>query len=292
MVRITSTSVPSNSILLFKSLSFAVSSHWSLTRADNDSVRRITSAMKWFTCQGLASCTLFRCQKRWSKKRAPRWKGLAGKTVVYLLGDSNFFFEGTRSGFRRHFPQLWKFPSLAEELRAKLKEDSNDRCQVICIPCHRLCDWGYQYEYSLGDSLRVLLETRNVHVLVWMGQNDADARSRSSTRIQDMEAAGNSFQEWSFRRIRHITQFFHALHVPVSWILPVDDEACQFTPEYCRYVHILQAVIQSQGFLVDLRWRDIPEVNRQFETDRYHFRSVTRSILAHRIVDCLKQECG
>ena len=201
------------------------------------------------------------------------------KATVILIGDSNYHYEGNA--------QLWTCFGLTDWIIITLdiKYDSagafvkhglsKQGLNIIRWYARDFTGFPQREKDLLADFLEVLHD-HTVHVIMWIGQNDADKQSRASTR--NFEEIKEQFAERMTKKCEETEKFFNEKGIDVHWIIPFDDAMSTFSPLYVDLVGVLKQVYSTRPLCLD-----ISDKNYRFEPDQYHFDYASRQVVAQRI---------
>jgi hypothetical protein len=203
-------------------------------------------------------------------------------TKVVLMGDSNLFYDGTRT-WKQHIPGL-KDRSTAQWVKEYLP-----KVQIVPVPELELFEMEDWKASRMWDALSKMLDGK-ILVVIWIGQNDCDKAEKNFGSRRDE----HSFVEFRERVKRHLDRkedyFKDAIKsgkVKLIWIVPSDDSKFNFTRDYLRLVQILREEILTRPNHLQLPDMD----RREYEDDHYHMmpksRMETGRILAERIRELL-----
>ena len=135
-----------------------------------------------------------------------------------------------------------------------------------------------QYLTTTLETILTLNPNLEVHVLVLLGQNDADSASRSCTR--NSQEIRDHFCDFIELRIQTMNKAMAAFpQVTTHWVKPFDDPDAEFTPLYVNLVEDLKECVEKQDQVLNFG----PFVS--FEADHYHLTTSEREKFAAQILD-------
>ena len=170
-------------------------------------------------------------------------------TTVIIYGDSNFFYQGTRSS-QRHIP-FKKWPSTAYHIKEQLPE-------VQVIPASRLTfdsvdDWT---ESLMWKNLVAALPGKVV-IIFWLGQNDCDNFSKAlGTRPEQskIDYYKGKMTRMLDRKEAYFQEAVKHGKAKTYWISPSDESGYEFTPQYIQMVSMLRNEIEGRKNLSSGSW--------------------------------------
>ena len=190
-----------------------------------------------------------------------------------MLGDSNFFYYPS-SFMSKYLGRFWVQKSVADIVHEALP----GRVILVSSTYLQVRASCMQYLATTLETILTLNPNVEVHVLVLLGQNDADSASRSCTRNSHEIRA--HFCDFIESRIQSMNKAMAAFpQVTTHWVKPFDDPDAEFTPLYVNLVEDLKECVEKQDQVLNFG----PFVS--FEADHYHLTTSEREKFAAQILD-------
>jgi len=199
---------------------------------------------------------------------------ISREKVLVMFGDSNFYYSPRMTFLSRLLGNLWLHESVGEMVRAQLR----GRVILASTPCLNYRDSTMKQLQTSLETLLALHPNADVHVLVLVGQNDADAASRESTSVsaERIDQFRQFIKDKAQKLEDDLMQFREAT---IHWVIPFDDPKAEWTPLYVQLVEELKRMIS-------LRQSVVSEFGpfSSFEVDQYHLVTEERTKFANQVL--------
>ena len=195
------------------------------------------------------------------------------------MGDSNFFYNSSH-GYQKIL-RTWLgvgYPSVADTIKVSLQDDIN----VYRINTQLINQFAWKEQQFLIDVIGHPWDKVPTTVILWVGQNDADSMSTSSTRKR--EEAIQDFKIYIRYNMDKIKTWF-AQNLPnatLTWMIPEDDENAAFIQTYNEMVKIIKEEYKKE---IDYITIDKNGYAMVYAPDEYHLEPTSRTKVANAIVD-------
>ena len=190
--------------------------------------------------------------------------------VLVLFGDSNFHYRPHKNWLSTWLGFLPE--SVGDTVQAQLSG------RVILASSSSLLEyreWTMKTVQTSLDTVKSLCPHTDFYVLVLCGQNDADSKSRQSTRNFDKtcQQFGELVKEKAEKLERDIP------YASIYWVKPFDDPNATFSPQYVALVEELRKEICLREHVVTFGPFFF------FEADQYHLVAEERTKFANQVVE-------